>query len=205
MRVTRDLPLELTDYVAVELVDYVIEQTAPPDDTQAPEHGVVISLRVDGYDVSLYQSAAVGAPGAVAWVSDYRVEVAGDDPSGPWVDLHIDRIGPDRVPKSVHSVRVTRGQTIELGDGATMEFTGHGHKSVMAGGPPSPLLVRVTYRDAVGHSEDDQASLHPPEEATWHWRDHELVLGEYAYDDYMVLELARLALTPAALEQADEE
>lgn len=204
MRLTRDAPLDLTDWVSVSLVDYLVEQTEHANATEAPEHGVNISLEVDGYDIEMYQSAAVGAPGAVAWVSDYRVEIAGHDPNGPAVDLHIDRIGPDRVAGSARVVRVERGQTIELGDGATMEFRNHGHKRVMAGGPSSPLLVRVTYRDAGGGAEDSQASLHPPEEATWRWRDNEMVLTEHDYGVYMVLEVARLELVPVELEAGDD-
>jgi hypothetical protein len=204
LRLTREQPLELTDFVEVSLVDYVIEQTAPPpNSTEAPQHGVTIQLEVDGYDVPLYQSAAVDAPGAVAWIGDYRVEVAGHDPGLPSVDLHIDRIGPARVGDSTRTERIAKGETIDLGDGATMEFRSHGHKRVKAGGPSSPLLVRVTYRDGTGSSEDSQASLHPPEEATWRWRDHEFVLTEHDYGVYMVLEVARLSLAPVVLEPAE--
>ena len=46
MRLSRDQPIELPDMVAVELVDHVIEQTAPAGETDAPEHGVEIARLV---------------------------------------------------------------------------------------------------------------------------------------------------------------
>jgi hypothetical protein len=193
---------ELHDLERLELLDFEIEEiAAAPEDPEAypAGFGVTVRLSVAGETVTLTRLSAGYDSALVAWTGSYRIELVEVSDGQPVkVGLHIDRIGEQPISGSVTRVRVERGGTVALGDDLALRFLGHGHKRVMTGGPPSPLMVDVEYRAGDRRLEEVTHYLHLEldDGRSWRWRDRRVELIEHGYDRFMVLEVARLPLLP---------
>lgn len=179
----------------IELGNYVIEAIAPgPSKAYPGGAGTTLHFTVAGESLSLSELPAGYESRRVGWTSRYRVELAESvDGKPPTARVFVDEIGRDPVPGSTRTAAVERGKTVDLGDGITLRFTGHGHKMVAAGDPPSPLIVSVEYLEGTG-LEEKSYNLDLPEERVWRWRDRWFRLAEHQYDASMVLEIGRLPL-----------
>ncbi len=91
------------------------------------------------------------------------------------------------IVRPLATVRVTRGQTVKLPGGASLQLVGHGHKRVMAG-DTSPLIIRGTFTRPGKPPEGFGHSLQM-ESTRLFWLDdiYAFELVDYAYDDWMEL------------------
>jgi len=86
------------------------------------------------------------------------------------------------------TVRADRDQPVKLPGGVTFVLTGHGHKHVMTGGPPSPLIVHGTIAQGKAAPVDVSVNVHVEESKLFRLEgDHVFELVDYAYDEYMTL------------------
>lgn len=88
--------------------------------------------------------------------------------------------------------RVKRDERITLGDGLDVTFTRHGHKHVMAGGPPSPLIVRYVHHGPDG-DVDGETRAQLDESRMFAMEGYLLELVAHEYDAWMDL---RMISTP---------
>ena len=199
MRIELDQSVDLADGARLGLTGYEVESiAADPDGVYPAGSGATVRLQVDGTVVVLTELSSGYDSSRVGWSRKHRVELLAHGGSPPWVDLAVDRVGPEIVAGSSRKERVTRGGTVTLDGDIAMKFRAHGHKHVMAGGPKSPLIVRVTYLAGERSPKQADINLWPPEKAEWRWQDHRFRLLDYSYDDFMALEVARLQRTPVA-------
>jgi hypothetical protein len=201
-------PIRLALGQSVELEDdelrfdaYVVEAIEPdPEGAYPAGAGAVVRLVLSGEDLVLTDLGAGYVSTRVVWTASHRVElVTHRAANAPWVELHVDALDADHL-RDVRSIHVARGAAEAIGGGVALRFVSHGHKHVMAGGPESPLLVSVAYEVAGEAPAEQHLSLHPPEEASWRWRDYHLRLTRYEYDAFMDLEVGRMTLQPAEIE-----
>ena len=92
------------------------------------------------------------------------------------------------IARPLATVRVRRGATVTLPDGARLHFSGHGHKSVMAG-QSSPLILRGTFTPP-GKDRATEFSVNLDTEDTRVFRLAEVLVFElvdYEYDRWMRL------------------
>lgn len=88
--------------------------------------------------------------------------------------------------------RVKRDVRVALGDGLDITFTRHGHKDVMAGGPPSPLIVRFVHHRPDG-DVDGETRVQMDESRLFALEGYLLELVGHEYDAWMDL---RMISTP---------
>lgn len=92
------------------------------------------------------------------------------------------------IARPLATVRVRRGATVTLPDGARLHFSGHGHKSVMAG-QSSPLILRGSFTPP-GKDRATEFSVNLHTEDTRVFRLAEVLVFElvdYEYDGWMRL------------------
>ncbi|MBK9752339.1 MAG: hypothetical protein IPO88_02325 [Nannocystis sp.] len=92
------------------------------------------------------------------------------------------------IARPLATVRVRRGATVTLPDGARLHFGGHGHKSVMAG-QSSPLILRGSFTPP-GKDRATEFSVNLHTEDTRVFRLAEVLVFElvdYEYDGWMRL------------------
>jgi len=105
--------------------------------------------------------------------------------------------GAGTVSGAARQVTLLRGARVELGEGVSMTFRAHGHKSI---GPDqvSPLIVYVEYRTGAGASPAEASySLFPPTETRWRWERWSFELTDYDYDARMDLRITEHPVPPA--------
>ena len=181
----------------ITLTNYIVEAiAASPGGSYPAGSGTTLHITIAGEPLQLTELSAGYESQRVAWTSAYRVELVSHSDKPPRASVLVDEIGREPLAGSTRQARVERGKTVALGDGLALRFTGHGHKMVQAGGPPSPLIVRVEYLSGIQPLEAKSYNLDLPEESTWRWRDRHFRLGEHGYDSFMVLEVGRLPLIP---------
>ena len=156
--------------------------------------GAVIKMSIAGDRVTFSDPPPGGAPKLTAWVGGVRAQVVDHGPD--FVALHVDRLTDEVVPDSEMKVRVAHRKSVDIGGGVSLRFLGHGHKTVAAGGPPSPLMVAVEYQRDGKRIGSSDLSLYPPEESRWKWREHTFHLTDYEYGSFMVLKVTRRQLAP---------
>ena len=189
---TLDLPDGTT--LTLESLDFEphLDATGQPAGRAA-----VLELDAEGDSLSLRQVPA-GGVSATGWIGGVRVTLVDATPEA--AHLHLDQ----RSETAAGAVRrrVALNERVVLDDDLFLRFLGHGHKSVMAGGPSSPLVVHVAYErihpaDAEPQEEDRASySLYPPESASWKWRELELRLTDHRYGEWMELDIAHFELHP---------
>jgi hypothetical protein len=178
---------------------------------QAGAAVAVVTFQIDDDALELALDPA-RPEAATGWADDFRLSLVSADHET--VEMHVDRRTEEVVPDSARSSRVARKQTIPLGDGLHLRFSGHSHKQVMSGGPESPLIVYIDYLRAVAVASDPTADafelveagrhdLFPPEQSSWVWRDHQVHMTHHLYNGRMDLELARRKMVPVSLTPAD--
>ena len=161
-----------------------------------------VTLLVSGQSLVLLDG--VSGHDATGWVGEHRIMLGAYHAYE--VQLFIDQRSQTVMTDSAKSLRIQRGEAVPLDGRLHLSFRSHGHKHVMAGGPSSPLIVRVEYlqqaeSDYSVFRSIEQASynLFPPESATWRWRDHQIRLIDHHYGSWMDLEISRLELVPVQL------
>jgi len=84
---------------------------------------------------------------------------------------------------------IRKGKTVEFPDGFKLTFLGNSHKTVMAGGPSSPLIVVVAY-ELNGDRDQFNYSLYPDKNETWSWQGYFFYLVDYEYGSSMKLKVS---------------
>jgi hypothetical protein len=83
-------------------------------------------------------------------------------------------------------VRVERDRRIRLAQRLEVTFRRHSHKQMMAGGPPSPLIIRyVHHRD--GGDVDEETRVETHTDRLFEMGPYELELVDHSYDEWMDL------------------
>jgi len=196
----RGKPQQLPGDLQVELLSYVIEEIVA-EEGETVGDSAVVTLKVGAAKLTLMDAPEGFGSGPVAWIGPHRFTLRDHMPDK--VDLYIDRLANTAVADSARTVRVARRESVQLDGDLHLRFVSHGHKMVMKGGPPSPLMVSVEYRQQTKVADDTTAAqvldsqtyyLHPPEEATWRWREYRFRLLQHEYDQWMKLEVEQLRL-----------
>lgn len=93
------------------------------------------------------------------------------------------------VPAYGAEVLLRKGQTITFPEGPVVTLDGHGHKRTKMGGPPSPLIVNLTYKHG-NTIEQASANLFPqeaPSGRAWEWNGFAFTMTAHAYDAWMIV------------------
>lgn len=93
------------------------------------------------------------------------------------------------IAKALATVKVEPGKPVLLPDGLQLTFMAHGHKRVLEGGPPSPLIIRgSTKGPGARDATEFEVSVFADESRIFRI-DRSLVfeLGAYQYDRFMEL------------------
>jgi hypothetical protein len=87
------------------------------------------------------------------------------------------------------TVRVEKGKTVTLPDGARLTFAAHGHKRTLEGGPPSPLIIHGAFAaPKQPELKDFDYALHLEETRVFRLDgDATFELVDHAYDAWMEL------------------
>jgi hypothetical protein len=200
IRLVQGEPKTLSGGDTLLLTRFVVEEIAGKGGQSAGE-AVVTTVRFEGEEAMLSEAPPGYPSHEEAWIKNLRlrlVDAATLGEIGVYVDRRTERI----LPGSKRAARVERDKSVALADGLFMRFDGHGHKMVRAG-QKSPLMVRAEYHraakeDLIGGEllEAQTHMLDPDEERVWRWRDFELELKDHKYDEFMALEIRRLAMEP---------
>lgn len=87
---------------------------------------------------------------------------------------------------------IQKKQTVELGNGLKVTFDAHSHKRVMIGGPPSPLIVYMTF-ELGSVKESASFNVHMEEgPAMFSWKDYTFEIKGHEYDRAMTLVVTRV-------------
>jgi hypothetical protein len=87
---------------------------------------------------------------------------------------------------------IRKDEMVQFSDGLKLTFKGHGHKTVMAGGPSSPLVIAMEY-DLKGKKDFNTYSVYPDENETWSWEGRYFYMGAYEYNSSMKLKVSHSA------------
>ena len=187
----------------VDFVDATEEIIEPsPNGSYPGGSGVVVGLRINGDDFELSKLSDGYASMNALWLGEHRYELVSYTSRTKSIELRVARVS-DQIVGPTRSVRVGRGNDVSLSGGAAMTFESHGHKRVYEN-QGSPLVVRVSYWRVAKVGEDlesrdplgkESHNLGPPATGqSWRWRDYHFTLGDYEYNQFMVLDVQRLAL-----------
>ena len=98
-------------------------------------------------------------------------------------------------------LRIEAGKEATLPDGARLRFAGNGHKTMMVGGPESPLIIYGGFA-APGAKEPStfERSLYPDENSVLTLGEgYAFLLGAYQYDGWMELSTSASSSADARL------
>lgn len=191
-------PADLGDGYSLQLEGVVIETIEASPDGAYPGGGAVqvellLKRALHEQRMSLLDISEGYDPKLVGWLGDFRVRLleVDDMHTRPKVALLVEAVGDEPSPGPPQRHRVARGESFELGDGDRVEFTGHSHKRTHEG-QTSPLIVHLDWHTPGQEPVTDYASLEPSTgDRTWRWRDLELTLVDWAYGDWIELDVRR--------------
>ncbi|RMH40087.1 MAG: hypothetical protein D6689_14835 [Deltaproteobacteria bacterium] len=179
-------------------LDRVTTAVAIAPDGRGESEVMVATLRVGDATVDL--SAGDGDRDTpAAWAGDVRVDLVDIDrdsvrvrasrATGPVVD--------DRTVTLERRRPSGRDGGVPIGPDVAIARWSHGHKHMRAGGPESPLVVRLRLQRAGQPSwHTVEVNLRPPEERTFTWREYQFELVDFDYGQRMTLRVQRRALVP---------
>jgi hypothetical protein len=164
-----------------------------PDDLEAPVAGAEVEavLDFDGVEVRLMRSSSGYDADATRWAKDHRMTLLEVEPSGAGVGLRIERV-KDRPLGEPTSLRLELHEEVELPDGSFVRLLGHGRQTTTPG-EASPLLVDLMFWIWGGDFNRQSVSL-AGNGSQWTFRALKFTLRGYAYEQWMDVDVQRLAL-----------
>lgn len=95
---------------------------------------------------------------------------------------------PEALASVPARVRVKKGETVTLADGARFTFTAHSHKRTRTGGPPSPLIVYGSFAPpGAARATEFQRNLHPEESRRFELDGYAFEAAAEQYDAWIEL------------------
>tara|TARA_R110002073_G_scaffold140253_13_gene291002 strand:+ start:8582 stop:9391 length:810 start_codon:yes stop_codon:yes gene_type:complete len=195
---TLNTPIRLSGEsgIQAELIAYTIEEIAEApmfEEAYPAGSGVVVTVKVSGYQVDLSELSEGYDGVSVAWTRDHRITLIAHDPSLLSVTLQIEKI-TDRIESALYKgERIERGKSLALGDSLEAVFSGHSHKRTHVG-QESPLIVNMAYHQGGNEIDTGSRNLYPPADASWRWRNYRFSITKYEYGAFMDLDVDRLSL-----------
>jgi len=91
------------------------------------------------------------------------------------------------IAKPLSTFKILRGKSVNLPGGHRLTFRAHGHKHTMAGGPPSPLIIRGEITVAKKKPVEFDESVQVERNRVFQLEGLTFELGTYEYDNFMEL------------------
>jgi len=98
---------------------------------------------------------------------------------------------PGTKPSEAKTFTIRKGETLDALDGLRVTFKGHGHKTMMVGGPTSPLIIYLAF-EYDGKTAEHEYHVYDHDHARgFEWNNFVFELLEHHYDVWMKLSVRR--------------
>jgi hypothetical protein len=98
---------------------------------------------------------------------------------------------PETKPPEARTFTIRKGETLEALDGLRVTFKGHGHKTVMVGGPSSPLIIYLGFEHDGQTAEQEFHVFDQDKGRAFEWSNFVFELLDHRYDEWMKLTVRR--------------
>lgn len=86
---------------------------------------------------------------------------------------------------------IKKGEKVFIDNTLELKFSGHSHKSVMANGPKSPLMISLEYQEE-DSDDTERKTYYKYDELPfiWRWKNYLFVVMNYKYGDFMEMKVS---------------